>query len=172
MPICYMIWSGPVLIRTNMVQYYMENCNKWDGIQIRFVHSKHTLYLTLTETQKSSEWLTWSSLGTLKLAFNVSCDDQGSHTDDLSFQREWAIYGMSAGYILSKISCVILGPLCKNEMYISCEMMYAGQTHTTLLYPTYHLLMSNWAHKQISPLISWSFHNIFLFGIQHHDHTV
>ena len=43
----------------------------------------------------------------------------------------------------------------------------------TLLYPTYHLLMSNWAHKQqISSLISRSFHNIFLFGIQHHDHTV
>ena len=31
----------------------------------------------------SSEWLPWSPLGTLKLAFNVSSDDQGIHPDDL-----------------------------------------------------------------------------------------
>ena len=31
-----------------------------------------------------SGWLPWSSLGTLKLAFNISSDDQGSHPDDLS----------------------------------------------------------------------------------------
>ena len=37
-----------------------------------------------TEAIKSSGWLPWSSLWTLKLVFNVSSDDQGSHTDDLS----------------------------------------------------------------------------------------
>ena len=34
------------------------------------------------ETRKPSGWLPLSSLGTLKLAFNVSSDDQGSHPDD------------------------------------------------------------------------------------------
>ena len=33
---------------------------------------------------RSSRWLPWSSLGTLKLVFNVPSDDQGSRPDDLS----------------------------------------------------------------------------------------
>ena len=37
-----------------------------------------------TEMERSSEWLPWSSLVTLKLAFNVTGDDQGSQPDDLS----------------------------------------------------------------------------------------
>ena len=37
-----------------------------------------------TETERSSGWLPWSSLGALKLAFNVSSDDKGSHPDVLS----------------------------------------------------------------------------------------
>ena len=38
---------------------------------------------TYTGTELSSGWLPWSPLGTLKLAFNVSSEDQGSHSDDL-----------------------------------------------------------------------------------------
>ena len=37
-----------------------------------------------TETETSSGWLPWLSLGTLKLASNIFSDDQGSHPDDLS----------------------------------------------------------------------------------------
>ena len=37
-----------------------------------------------TETERSSLWLPWTSWGTLKLAFNVSSDDQDSHPDDRS----------------------------------------------------------------------------------------
>ena len=35
------------------------------------------------QTERSSGWLPLSRLGTLKLVFNVSSDDQGSHPDDL-----------------------------------------------------------------------------------------
>ena len=38
----------------------------------------------ITETKMSSGWLPWSSLETLKLVFNVSSDEQGSHPDDIS----------------------------------------------------------------------------------------
>ena len=37
-----------------------------------------------TETERSSGWMPYSSLETLKTSFNVSSDDQGSHSDDLS----------------------------------------------------------------------------------------
>ena len=60
-----------------------------------------------TETEKSSGWLPWSSLGTLKLASKISSDDQGSHPDDLFLslisqvtsqvtwtQVTWLIFGM------------------------------------------------------------------------------
>ena len=36
-----------------------------------------------TESERSSKWLSSSSLGTLKLVFSVSSNDQGSHPDDL-----------------------------------------------------------------------------------------
>ena len=36
-----------------------------------------------TEAQRSSGRLSWSSLGTLKLAFSFSSYDQGSHPDDI-----------------------------------------------------------------------------------------
>ena len=39
---------------------------------------------TNTETERSPGWLPLSSLGTLKPAFNVPSDDQGSHPDDFS----------------------------------------------------------------------------------------
>ena len=38
----------------------------------------------LTKMQWSSVWLPWSSLEMLKLAFNISSDNQGSPPDDLS----------------------------------------------------------------------------------------
>ena len=41
-------------------------------------------HITHSETIRSSGWLFWSSLGTLKLALNVSSEDQGSHRDGLS----------------------------------------------------------------------------------------
>ena len=34
-----------------------------------------------TEMEKSSGWLPWSSLGMLKIAFNISSDSQGSHPE-------------------------------------------------------------------------------------------
>ena len=43
---------------------------------------------TITGTKRSSGWLPWSSLGRLKLAFNISSDEQGSHPDDLSSSDE------------------------------------------------------------------------------------
>ena len=42
-----------------------------------------------TQTERSSGWLLWSSLGTLKLAFNVSSDDQDSHLDDFSISASF-----------------------------------------------------------------------------------
>ena len=38
----------------------------------------------ITETERSSGRLPWSSLGTLKASFSVSIDAQDSHSDDLS----------------------------------------------------------------------------------------
>ena len=43
-----------------------------------------TFSSTLKQTETSSMWLPWSSLGTLKLAFNISSDRKGSHPGDLS----------------------------------------------------------------------------------------
>ena len=58
--------------------HLLERCWHWNGKVIL------TALLLFTKTESSSEWLTWSSLETLKLVFNVSSDDQGSHPDDLS----------------------------------------------------------------------------------------
>ena len=47
----------------------------------------HLLLILITETEISSGWLSWLSLETLKLIFNVSSDtqdNQGSHSDDIS----------------------------------------------------------------------------------------
>ena len=41
--------------------------------------------------QKSSGWLPWSSLGTLKHVFNVPSDDQGSHPEDLNAFQWWQL---------------------------------------------------------------------------------
>ena len=40
--------------------------------------------ITYTDTERSSRWLSWSSLETLKTSFNVPSVDNGSHSDDLS----------------------------------------------------------------------------------------
>ena len=39
--------------------------------------------------ERSSRWMPWSSLGTLKLAFNISSEEQGSHPDNLSVWVCW-----------------------------------------------------------------------------------
>ena len=36
-----------------------------------------------TKNTESSAWQSWYSLETLKLAFDVSCEGQGNHRDDL-----------------------------------------------------------------------------------------
>ena len=48
-----------------------------------------------TETERSSEWLPWSTLGKLKLVFNVPSDDQGSHPGELFFSvyELWVVIG-------------------------------------------------------------------------------
>ena len=42
--------------------------------------AQYSIYIT--EREMSSGWLSWSSLETLKLAFNEKSDEQGSHPDD------------------------------------------------------------------------------------------
>ena len=51
-------------------------CNQFRRFHVMLLHK-------ITERERSSGWLPWSSLGTLKLAFNASNDDQGNHPEAL-----------------------------------------------------------------------------------------
>ena len=53
-----------------------------------------------TEAERSSEWLPWSSLGTLKPVFDASSGDQGSHVDDLSVSVNGSIGKMTCARLL------------------------------------------------------------------------
>ena len=62
--------------------HYTEDKSHVDAISI----------YPLIETERSLGWLPRSSLETLKLAFNVSNDDRGSHPDDPSFSSYKYMY--------------------------------------------------------------------------------
>ena len=52
-------------------------------ICVAYNYTEFAIYGLCNEMERLSGWLPWSSLWTLKLVFNVSSDDQGSHPDDL-----------------------------------------------------------------------------------------
>ena len=83
--------------KENVIDQYFEPSNKiWIVLICTFPHilaswqrcTRFALWWVFvdwhTETERSSGWLPGSSLETLKLVFNVSNDDEGSHPDDLS----------------------------------------------------------------------------------------
>ena len=78
--------KGEIVDRTMIFIWSLIHGSSWSGL----IKAEPTEYYTRwtahnsTETERSSGWLPWSSLGTLKLTFNVSSDEQGSHPDDLS----------------------------------------------------------------------------------------
>ena len=70
--------------------------------------------------ERSSGWLPWSSLETLKASFNISMDDQGSHTDDISVSvsnKLWIQY-------ISMVSC-------QKGLHMADRALLAG-------YPRFH----------------------------------
>ena len=85
-------------------------------ICINFVFSNGILiYLWNAEMERSSEWLPWPSLGTLKTSFNVPSDDQGSHPDDLSVSvKKWALRCCCCLMMTSSNGNIfrVTGPLC------------------------------------------------------------
>ena len=59
----------------------IDNCSNWcSSIAIHYFSDTGCVGISIPETEMSSGWLPWSSLGTLKLVFSVSSEDQGSHS--------------------------------------------------------------------------------------------
>ena len=105
-----------------------------------------------TETEKSSGWLPWSSLGTLKLASKISSDDQGSHPDDL---------------FLSLISQVTSQVTWTQVTWLILECTYAASqlptVSTHINFKRYNIQMTTLERSKIFPVISLSrveFHQV------------
>ena len=79
-----------------------EDSSKWHDITSDFELTKYT------EIERWSGWLPWWSLETLKLAFNLPSDDQGSHPDHLSISvhelRSWVSHELTFVNVWRKLT--------------------------------------------------------------------
>ena len=70
-------------------------CNKGHFVQASMCKLpllNQTLEMTAPEMDRSSGWLPWSSLETLKASFNVPSDNHDSHPNDLPVSVHAKIY--------------------------------------------------------------------------------